>query len=112
VSYQVKSRPRATPTPPAERDTRPVVSRARILAAVPAAAAAATEALATDGRPRFAGHEAWGRLRRLFHVLPDPVRREVVVRLVLEEADRIEHEQANAWGPSDRTARTAHASGG
>jgi hypothetical protein len=103
------SRHRATA---ADRDTRPVVSRARILAAVPAAAAAVAEVLATAGRPRFAGHEAWGRLRAAFHVLPDAVRREVIVRLVLEEAKRIDRDEALAWRPADRSARTAHASGG
>jgi len=106
------TRPRPNPTPVADRDLRPVVSRKLIARAVPAAAAAAMEALAADARPRFAGHEAWGRLRVQFHTLPDAVRREIVIRLVLEEAERLDHETANAWGPSDRTARTAHASGG
>jgi len=87
------------------------VTGASIARALPAAAWAVATALDTE-HPRFAGHACWAALRSAFHTLPDPVRREALVRLVLEEADRIDYDAGLAWAPADRHARTAHTSGG
>jgi hypothetical protein len=82
------------------RDTRPVVRPAQVLAAVVAMAEASRVPLAPANMggttpPRWSSPPQWPGLRSAFHVLPDPVRRECIVRLLLEEADqRVAHDEA------------------
>jgi len=81
-----------------ERDTRPLVKPRQVLAAIPAAVEAMRPLLAPGNMgptvpPRWSSPPAWGPLRAAFHVLPDAERREAIVRLLLEEAERIAHDE-------------------
>jgi len=82
----------------AEHDTRTPVSAEQVEAALRASGkaigAALANALRPKGPPRFANHEGYGRLRAAFHVLPDGLRRETAVRLMLEEVARLDGDDA------------------
>jgi hypothetical protein len=87
-----------------DRDTRPVVSADRILAGIVAAAHAIGPALTHPARPggdpRFSRDASWPTIRAAFHSLADVPRREAIVRLVLEEQERIDRDRAASWSPA------------
>jgi len=98
-------RPRLSEEETVERDTRPPVKAAQVLAAIPLAVEAMRSLLAPGNMgpsvyPRWTSPPSWGPLRASFHVLPDAIRREAIVRLLLEEAERIEHEAGASLQPS------------
>ena len=74
-----------------ERDTRPTVPPADVAAVIAAAAKLVVDQLKTD-RPRLEVGDRWGAVRAAFHVVPDDFRRAAIVRLILEEDDRIRHD--------------------
>lgn len=97
-------KPASTPAPAAlqrlkaPRDTRPTVKPEQVLGVLRAMAGAGTQARFF----RWAGDESWGPLRSMFHRLPDAVRRECIVRLVLEEHARAEHDDGASMAEHGR----------
>lgn len=85
----------------APRDTRPPVKPEAIARAIVAGAEAIAPLLrGADGRPpRFVAGDAWKRLRPMFHTSGDAERREAIVRLLLEELERIQHDDAVTLKP-------------
>ncbi len=99
---------------PESFDSRPLVRGDQVETAILAAAQAVMATFpGVDSRgPRWAGGEYWPRLRAAFHVLPEAARREAIVRLVLEESERLEQDHGLQWRPAERHQGQAPRGGG
>ena len=78
-------------------DPRPLVRADEVAGALRACAAVITPIITATLRPndypRFEHREDFAKLRAGYHSLSDPIRREVALRFVLEEAERLAHDR-------------------